>query len=239
MADAALAASALLMGLAGGPHCAAMCGAAQAGLTASGGARAVAALQLGRLAGYAAAGALVAASVSALAGWGAAAPVLRPLWSLLHVAAIALGGWLLWQGRAPAWLARIGGRSGAGAAPPGTVHFMPRGAAGLPWRPAVAGACWAAMPCGLLQSALIVAALASGPVQGAGVMALFALASAASLALVPWLWKRLALQRTALVRPTFAVRLAGALLVGSSVFALGHGLMAEIDRAICATLTPA
>ncbi len=50
MADAALAATALLMGLAGGPHCAAMCGAAQAGLTAQGGARAVVALQLGRLA---------------------------------------------------------------------------------------------------------------------------------------------------------------------------------------------
>jgi sulfite exporter TauE/SafE len=51
MADAALAATALLMGLAGGPHCAAMCGTAQAGLTAQGGARAVVALQLGRVAG--------------------------------------------------------------------------------------------------------------------------------------------------------------------------------------------
>ena len=235
--DGALILSALLMGLAGGPHCAAMCGAAQAGLTASGGARAVAALHIGRLAGYAAAGALVAASVSALAGWGAAAPVLRPLWSLLHVAAIALGGWLLWQGRAPTWLARFGTRPDA--APPVTVHFTPRGAAGLPWRPAAAGACWAAMPCGLLQSALIVAALASGPLQGAGVMAVFALASAASLALVPFVWRRLALNGAALIRPTFAVRLAGALLVGSSVFALGHGLAAEIDAAICATLSPA
>jgi sulfite exporter TauE/SafE len=103
----------------------------------------------------------------------------------------------------------------------------------------MAGACWAAMPCGLLQSALIVAALASGPLQGAGVMAAFGLASAASLALVPWVWRRLALRRGALIRPTFAVRLAGALLVGSSVFALAHGLADEIDRAICATLSPA
>jgi sulfite exporter TauE/SafE len=103
----------------------------------------------------------------------------------------------------------------------------------------MAGACWAAMPCGLLQSALIVAALATGPLQGAGVMAAFGLASAASLALVPWVWRRLALRRGALIRPTFAVRLAGALLVGSSVFALAHGLADEIDRAICATLSPA
>jgi len=29
------------------------------------------------------------------------------------------------------------------------------------------------------------------------------------------------------------------LLVGSSVFALAHGLADEIDRAICATLSPA
>jgi sulfite exporter TauE/SafE len=238
MADAALAATALLMGLAGGPHCAAMCGAAQTGLSAPGGPRAVVALQLGRVAGYAAAGALVAASVSALAGWGSAAPVLRPLWSLLHVAAIALGGWLLWQGRAPVWLAQLGTRA-RDAGPPGTVRFHPRGATGLPWRPAMAGACWAAMPCGLLQSALIVAALATGPLQGAGVMAAFGLASAASLALVPWVWRRLALRRSALIRPTFAVRLAGALLVGSSVFALAHGLADEIDRAICATLSPA
>ena len=54
--DSALVVSALLMGLAGGPHCAAMCGAAQAGVAGSGGrsraASGLLAQQAGRLLGY-------------------------------------------------------------------------------------------------------------------------------------------------------------------------------------------
>ena len=66
MSDTALAASALLMGLAGAPHCAAMCGAACGGIArgcggANGTVRAGWALQVGRIASYALAGALVAA----------------------------------------------------------------------------------------------------------------------------------------------------------------------------------
>ena len=61
--DAALVTSAALMGLAGGPHCAAMCGAAcklaaRAGSdgSARGDARALLALHAGRAVGYAALG---------------------------------------------------------------------------------------------------------------------------------------------------------------------------------------
>ena len=89
------------------------------------------------------------------------------------------------------------------------------------------------MPCGLLQSALIVAALASGPVQGASVMAVFALGSALSLWLVPRLWLRLQRGGNAAPRSTLAVRLAGALLLVASAFALSHGLRAAIDQALC------
>lgn len=229
MADAALVASALLMGLAGGPHCAAMCGAAQAGLTARGGTRAATSLQLGRLAGYAAAGALVAASVSGLSIWSAVAPAWRPVWTLLQVAAIAVGGWLLWRGRAPRWLARVGARPAAAGTQP--LRFFARMPASM--SAAAAGACWAAMPCGLLQSALVVAALASGPAAGAGVMAVFALGSAASLALVPVLWARLAHRDVSNAAPALALRVAGALMLGSAVAALSHGLIAELDRALC------
>jgi sulfite exporter TauE/SafE len=96
------------------------------------------------------------------------------------------------------------------------------------------GACWAAMPCGLLQSALLVAALASGPLQGAGVMAVFALGSAVSLWLAPWLWLRLQGQRSkSAARSTLAVRLAGVLLIAASTFALVHGLREAIDQALC------
>ena len=237
--DAALTASALMMGLAGGPHCAAMCGAAFGGIARQGGAtgssgaaRAMGALHLGRLAGYAAAGALVAASVSGLASLGAATPVLQPLWILLHVAAVALGVALMWRGRAPAWLAGAG-RHGSRLMQAQPVRFFAR----IPpsGRAAAIGSCWAAMPCGLLQSALVVAALASGPLQGAGVMAAFALASTVGLWLGPALWLRLRGAGGPLGASTLPVRLAGALLAVASGFALVHGLRAAIDQALCLT----
>lgn len=232
--DTALAVSALLMGLAGGPHCAAMCGAAFGGIAGrdgpAGTARAMWALQLGRLAGYAVAGALVAASVSGLTALGVAAPVLRPLWAMVHVAAIVLGGLLLWQGRAPAWLAGTGARAAA-ALQTQPLRFVARVPA--PARSAAIGACWAAMPCGLLQSALIVAALASGPWQGAAVMAGFAASSALGLLLAPLLWRRLRNAQGWSAAPTLPVRLAGALLIAASVFALAHGL-GDAIAAVCA-----
>jgi sulfite exporter TauE/SafE len=235
--DAALAASALMMGLAGAPHCAAMCGAAFGGIARQGGAagsagnaRALWALHVGRFASYTVAGALVAASVSALAGLGGAAPVLRPVWTLLHVGAVALGVALMWRGCAPAWLAGAG-RHGSRLMQARPVRFFTR----LPvtGRAAVVGSCWGAMPCGLLQSALIVAALASGPLQGAGVMAGFALTSALGLWLGPALWSRLRRAGGPLTHTTLPVRLAGALLVAASGFALVHGLRAAIDQALC------
>ena len=100
-------------------------------------------------------------------------------------------------------------------------------------RAGAVGACWAAMPCGLLQSALIVAALASGPMQGAGVMAVFALGSAVSLWLAPHLWLRLQARGGGAARSTLAVRLAGVLLIAASTFALVHGLREAIDQALC------
>ena len=221
MADAALVASALLMGLAGGPHCAAMCGAACGGVLRRCGAsaprRATLALHLGRVASYAVAGALVAASVGGIGRLAEAAPLLRPWWAMLHVAAIALGGWLIWRGEAPAWL--------------GTLRPLRTGAAGGAWRAGVIGAGWAVLPCGLLQSALIVASFASGAASGAGVMIAFALASGASLGMAPWLWQRL---RQAGWQGAGAVRLAGAILAGSSLYALVHGLSLAI-AGVCAT----
>jgi sulfite exporter TauE/SafE len=222
MSDAALIASALLMGLAGGPHCAAMCGAACGGIVRRcGGAaprRATLALHLGRVASYAFAGALIAASVGSIGRWADAAPVLRPLWAMVHVAAIALGGWLVWHGTAPAWLGSLQPLRGVSAS----------GGVG---RAALIGAGWAVLPCGLLQSALIVASFASGPAQGAGVMAAFALASGLSLGLAPWLWQRL---RTSRWQGAGAVRLAGLILVGSSTYGLVHGLSLAI-AGLCAT----
>src|SRR5437868_317048 len=120
---AALVGTALVMGLAGGPHCAAMCGAACAGFT--------------------------------------------------HA------------GDSPARRGRVFG----------------------------AGLLWTFMPCGLLYSALLVASLAGGVLQGAAAMAAFAAGSAVSLWAAPFLlaWLR---GRGDRWRRDWGTRAAGAVLAG-------------------------
>jgi len=228
--DFALILSALMLGAAGAPHCAAMCGPASASLLR--GCRrhapymSPAAFHLARVAGYAAAGAAAASSVSLLAQLGQLSPVLRPLWTLLHCAALGLGLWLLWQGRQPAWLENLG-RSTRRLAPQQTDGGWQRMQG--PARASAAGLLWVAWPCGLLQSALVVAALANSAWSGAAAMAGFAAASAAGLGLAPWAFARLAGSAAgALQASVWAVRLAGAALAAASAWALGHDLFRRV-----------
>lgn len=226
--NAALATTALLMGLAGAPHCAAMCGAACTGIVrgcAGGTAQESSTLSFhaARLASYALGGALAAGSVSWLATQGAQVAVLRPLWTLLQVAALALGLWLLIRGRQPAWVEDFGR-----AAPGGRRVIWLQGPAGA----AATGSMWVALPCGLLQSALVVAALGSGPGEGALLMAIFAAASGLGLWLGPALWLRLA-GRHAGKAQVVAVRLAGLMLAGASGWALAHGLATAMGSDFC------
>ncbi len=215
-----LAVTGLLMGLAGGPHCVAMCGAACAGMAQSaarpdgrGRLPALWAFQGGRLLGYAALGALAAASVQGLGWLTVQSAALRPVWSMLHVAAIVLGLWLLLRGQQPVWLDQGARR----------VWQHLRGASQRAgWQaPALMGMLWAFMPCGLLYSALMVAALSAGAGQGALVMAGFALGSSVSLLAGPWLL----LKMQALGDGRWGVRLAGLALAGLSGWALWMGLV--------------
>ena len=83
----------------------------------------------------------------------------------------------------------------------------------------VTGALWAFMPCGLLYSALLVASLTGGPLQGALAMALFAAGSSISLALAPMLLARL--QKAGdRWRRDWGTRAAGFLLVLAAGFSL-------------------
>lgn len=232
--NAALIASAALLGLAGMPHCAAMCAApcaAVAGRHPAG----LWAFLLARVAAYAAAGAVAAGSVGALAGWSQWSPALRPLWAAVHLGIAVLGFWMLWQGRQPGWMSAIGrtGRTGRTPAAAAAQGWQPvRG----PLRAAAAGSLWVALPCGLLQSALLVASLAGSAGAGATAMAGFAIASSAGLVAAPWLWRRL--QRASGLGQaqaqahwhagTALVRVAGALLVLGSGFALGHGVWHQV-----------
>jgi sulfite exporter TauE/SafE len=213
--SAALVVGALLLGFGGSPHCAAMCGAPCAALTRGGGGR-VAGFHGGRMLGYMAAGALAAASVSTLGATREAWPVLRPLWALLHVAVLALGLWLLVSGRKPEW--RFGRAPGV-LATAGT--WVPMSG---PSRAGAAGLVWVAWPCGLLYGALTMAALADGPLGGAAVMAAFSIGTLPALAAAPLLLNRLTGSKAKAV----AVRAAGALLAGSSAWALGHGVWERV-----------
>ena len=213
-----LGATALLMGLVGGPHCVAMCGAACAGIGQAAGARknsAILGFQLGRILGYSALGALASASMQGL-GWLTVQSVaLRPVWTMFHVAALLLGLALLWRAQQPVWLELAGRRIWT------RVKALGTGAA-----PVVLGSLWALLPCGLLYSALLVAAMAGGPVDGAFVMAAFALGTSVTMTAAPWLWLKLRGNSVAAGgNGSWGVRLAGLALAASSAWALWMGLV--------------
>ena len=217
-----LAFAGLALGVAALPHCAVMCGAPCAALTKDGGA---AGFHAGRAIGYMAAGALAASSVAALGAWSEASPALRPLWTLLHLAFLALGLWWLVAGRQPDWLLRRG--EGAGPAGGGIpLRLRPRRT-----RATLAGLAWVAWPCAALQAALLLAALANDAAGGAAVMAAFSLGSAPGLAAAPWAWKQWRRWRPASAPgevATLGFRVAGSGLVAVSGFALTHGLWTRV-----------
>lgn len=203
------------MGLTGGPHCVAMCGAACAGIGQAAGGRKHAAMwgfQAGRVLGYSLLGALAAASMQALGWLTVQSAALRPVWTLFHVAMVVLGLLLLVRAEQPVWLEQIGKK----------IWIAARSLAGGPGSgaPLLIGVLWTFLPCGLLYSALLVATLTGHALDGAAVMALFALGTSVSMMGGPWLWLRLRGGGNG----AWGVRLAGLALAASSGWALWMGL---------------
>ena len=212
---ASLAVTALLMGLVGGPHCVAMCGAACAGMGRAAGARAQRAMwtfQAGRVVGYSALGGVAATSVQGLGWLTTQSAAVRPVWTLFHVGAMVLGLVLLFNARQPVWL------EGAGKAVWRRARAWVGGSQSL--APLLLGTVWALLPCGLLYSALLVAALSAHALDGALVMGLFALGTSVTMMAGPWLWLRLRGQGSG----QWGVRLAGLALAASSGWAVWMGL---------------
>lgn len=211
-----MALTALFMGIAGGPHCVAMCGAACAGISrgASGqqSTPALLTFQAGRLAGYALFGAFAAGSVQGLAWLGTNTAVIRPVWTMFHVAAMLLGLVLIWRARQPAWLDGLA-QGVWRKARPVLGRLGPRA-------PAVLGVAWALMPCGLLYSALMVASLSADALEGALIMALFSAGTSLSLTVGPWLLLRLRGNGSG----GWGIRLAGIALAATSGWALWMGI---------------
>ena len=226
--QSSLVVTALVMGLAGGPHCIAMCGAACAGIGHAAAPRSTQAIllfQLGRLAGYSALGALAAATMQGLGWLTVQSAALRPAWTMVHVTAVLLGLSLLVFARQPVWLEagarRVWARVRAATQSLGLVAPL-----GL-------GVAWALLPCGLLYSALMVAALAGDAVGGAAVMALFALGSGLWLWLGPWLLLRLGQSG----RGAWGMRVAGLALAATSAWGLWMGLVHD-QAPWCVVPTP-
>lgn len=242
---ATVASTALLMGLVGGSHCLAMCSAPCGALIGQGGVgmastaggdaqpqatpptvqtvqwvprggviRRAVAFHAGRLAGYAVAGGLAAWAMDSLAWLTQQTVALRPAWTLMHVAVMAWGLMMVIQARQPLWVEQAGR----------TVWARVRPLVSAPGGVLVAGGLWALMPCGLLYSALLVAALSGGPLEGALSMALFGLGSGAWLVGGPLVWIRLKAGVNA-KRADWGTRIAGGLLCAVASWALWMDLI--------------
>ena len=210
-----LALAALIMGLAGGPHCVAMCGAACAGIGHAAGPhtnRALVSFQVGRMLGYSLLGGLAAFSVQALGWLTVESAALRPVWSMLHVGAFVLGLLLVWQAKQPVWLDQSAQQIWS------KIRRLNNNLGKV--APMAVGSLWAFMPCGLLYSALMVAALTGNAFEGAITMACFALGSGVSLGFAPWLL----LKVKTLGDGGWGIRLAGLALATTSAWALWMGL---------------
>lgn len=195
-----LSVTTLFMGLAGGPHCIAMCGAICGGLQKQNQLH-IPRFHLGRLLGYASLGAVAASSVNSLAWLSSQTQALHPLWTFFHVLVLAWGLLLLTYARQPVWADQVGRQLWQKVR-----QFSSASGGGV-----MTGMLWALMPCGLLYSALIVSSLSANPISGAVCMATFALGSSLSLLIGPWFWFKLK-QGIAWVGDSASMRIAGLFL---------------------------
>lgn len=213
--------TAFLMGLAGIPHCTAMCGAACAAAFPRG--VSVWTL-LGRAIGYACLGVVAATAAGLVSRWGQQVAMIKPLWMMAQLAMVLLGGFMLLRGFIPEQIDQAGKglylRLRAGWLARSASWPQPLRAS---W-PLLAGLVWALLPCGLLYSALMVAALASRPWEGGLVMLAFALPSGlgvwAAPAMMRWLRGRGGLlSQPVAVAPVPAIwmRAEGAAAAGASM----------------------
>ena len=219
------------MGLVGGPHCLAMCAApchaviqghgqavhlhsAQALQPAKGLRWSTLQFHLGRWMGYSLLGAVAAVAMEQVAWLSDRTSALHPVWVLMHLAILAWGLLMVFQGQQPLWLERAGRAVWAKVQPVLSV----RGGALL------AGSAWALMPCGLLYSAILVAALSGSATAGAASMLAFAVGGGLWLMAAPYAWRWLS-GRVTQYRAAWGTRAAGLILVAVSAWALWMDLI--------------
>lgn len=205
--------AAFLAGLTGSAHCFAMCGGIASALgmhaRAGGGIARTSSIatlyQFGRIAGYALAGALagfIGARIATVLDFVKLAGVLRLASAILIV---LLGVRLLVRWNALQWIEQLGARFWMTLRPLVQLAGTRAGVA----KPLALGLLWSLLPCGLIYSMLMLAAMSAEPGRGALIMLTFGLGTLPSMLSVSLLATRL---QASASRP--AVRIAsGALLV--------------------------
>lgn len=206
------------MGLAGGPHCIAMCGAACSGIQQSqSGKYNALPFQTGRLIGYSSLGAIAAGSVQSLAWFSSQTLALHPLWTFFHVLVLSWGLMLLSFARQPMWADNVGRQ----------IWKHVRQLTQIKGGVLATGMMWAFMPCGLLYSALLVASLNASPLNGALSMAAFALGTSVSLIVGPWVWLKLK-RGGKFISENTSMRIAGFLLSAVAGWAIWMDLTKSV-----------
>jgi len=216
--------AALVAGLLGSTHCLGMCGgiAGWFGLNtavrgAAGRSGFALAYNTGRIGGYVALGALVGflgaagGSVFGLREWG---PALRLAFGLV----IVLIGLQLAFGWNPLRPLEAWGARGWQKLAPLTGRLLP---ARTPLHAVGLGVLWGWLPCGLVYSVLLAAAVAGGAAEGALVMAAFGLGTLPAMVLATAGAARLA----SLTRRTGVRRAAGALVVLAGLWTMAMPVM--------------
>jgi uncharacterized protein len=158
-----------LVGMAGGGHCVAMCGALLTATRIGSTPTLTTGYHLGRIGSYAIAGALAGGFGSMAFLAADVLPVQRVLHGVASLMLLCLGLYLIGITRFVAPLERAGARV--------WKHIAPCAAKRLPARSfrdsLILGSLWGWLPCGLVYSVLVSAVAAGGPSAGAVTMAAF------------------------------------------------------------------
>jgi len=201
------------MGLMGGPHCIAMCGAPCAVISAQGSSQ-IWQFHLGRISGYGILGGVAAYSMNNLAWLSNQTMSLHPVWTFFHGIIFIWGFVMFLYAKQPQWIDHIG---------ESIWNVMQKLSKTLKSN-FLLGMLWAFMPCSLLFTALIVAALTLNILNGTLSMMFFAVGTSISLIVSPIIWLKIKNGKLWL-NETQGMRIAGLLLMIAASWAIWMDLI--------------
>jgi sulfite exporter TauE/SafE len=190
-----------------------MCGAPCAVISAQGSSQ-IWQFHLGRISGYGILGGVVAYSMNNLAWLSNQTMSLHPVWTFFHGIIFVWGFVMLLYAKQPQWIDHIGESSW------NTIQKLSKTLRSN----FLLGMLWSFMPCGLLYSALLVAALTLNILNGTISMMFFALGTSISLIVSPIIWLKIKNGKLWL-NEIQGMRIAGMLLMIAASWAIWMDLI--------------